>query len=155
MKVKTQIKAIALLTPILILSLAPAGLAGNEPVKTSDAKSEKVETKSKPGDKAHVPIMDRPEMADFKRVQVFAFKYRQKLRNLDTMLTQAKRVGAINDESFKKMRTDLDKLNEDEPGLARNGWKQSDVDAFEKRVQKFEKDFAESQPQNSKPANKK
>ena len=155
MKVKTQIRTLALMTPILILSLAPAGLAGNdpvkEPVKTSDGKSKKVEAKPKPGDKAQIPVMDRPEMADFKRVQVFAFKYRQKLRNLETMLTQAQRVGAVNDESFKKMRKDLDKLNEDEPGLARSGWKQSEVDAFEKRVQKFEKDFAESQPRNPKP----
>jgi hypothetical protein len=154
MKVKTQTQTIALLAPFLILSLAPAGIAGNEPVKTQESKGKAAEqtaktaqTPLKPSDKAPVRVMDRPEMASFKRVQMFAFKYRQKLGNFETMLAQAKRVGTVNDASFKQLRKDLDKLNEDEPGLARNGWKQDEVDAFEKRLQKFEKDFAESQPE--------
>lgn len=161
MTVKTQVRTIALLTPFLILSLATAGFAesakapaaneqtkdqAKEPAATSTTKSS--QPRLKPGDKGYVPIMERPEMADFKRAQLFAFKYRQRLGNLETMLAQAKRVGTINDASFKKIRKDLDKLNEDEPGLARSGWKQSEVDAFENRIKKFEQDFAQSQAQN-------
>lgn len=122
---------LAILPPLVILSLAPAGTAGNEPVQTAPTAQPKV-----PG-----RVMDRPEMASFKRITMFALKYRQKLGNMQTILAQAKRVGSISGENLKKLQEELDRLNEIEPSLARGGWNQADIDAFDKRIANYEKEF--------------
>ncbi len=117
------------LLTLLILSLAPAGYAGNEPVQTA------------PPPKKPVRVMDRPEMASYKRITMFAFKYRQKLSNMATILEQAKRTAAISDENHKKLRAELDRFNEVEPSLARGGWNQTDIEAFDKQIANYESEF--------------
>jgi len=88
-----------------------------------------------------VNAIDRPEMAGFKRISMLAFKYRQKLGNLQAILDQAKRTSAISGENHKKLQAELDRLNEVEPSMARGGWNQRDIDAFDKRIAKYESEY--------------
>lgn len=122
---------LAVLAPLMILSLAPAVYAGNEPVQTAPSTLPK----------KHVRAMDRPEMAGFKRITMFAFKYRQKLSNMAAVLSQAKRTSAISDENHKKLQAELDRLNEIEPSLARGDWKQADIEAFDKQIANYEHEY--------------
>ncbi len=122
---------LAVLTPLMIFSLAPAVNAGNEPVKVSP-------TTPTTNPAVHTNMMDRPEMAPFKRIQMLAVKFRQKLSNMQTMLDQAKRTGAISADNHKKLQAELVRLNDVEPSMARGGWNQKDVDAFDKQVAEYE-----------------
>ena len=122
---------LTILNILTILSLAPAADAGNEPVKTPSKTTQAVQ----------IPMMDRPEMASFKRVQVFAFKYRQKLSNEQKVLSQAKRIRIMTDDNYKKLQAELDRLNEGEPALARGGWNQVDIDAFDKQLANYKIEF--------------
>ncbi len=134
----------AVMAPLMILSLAPATFAGNEPVQQPIPKTRPA---------IQTTVMDRPEMASFKRIQMFAFKYRQKLSNLEVTLSQALRVKIISEASHKKLQEELQKLNEAEPALARGGWKQSDVDAFDKQIAKYEDNFEKANAPASKQGN--
>lgn len=123
--------ALATLTPLVILSLAPAGNAGNEPtqlIPTTPATRPAVKSSA----------LDRPELAPFKRIQMLAIKYRQKLSNMQAILDQAKRTGSISEENYKRLQTELVHLNEVEPSMARGGWNQKDVDAFDKQIANYE-----------------
>jgi len=129
---RNQLAAIATLT---FFSLAPAVLAGNEPVQPAAPTKKAVEEPKR------VPVMDRPEMAPFKRIQVNAVKYRQKLSNLIAILEQAKRVNAVTDKNYNKLRADIDKLLENEPAMARGGWKDSDIADFDKQIEAYKAKF--------------
>lgn len=122
---------LAVLALLMIFSLAPAVYAGNEPVSPAPS------TQQKKPERA----IDRPEMAGFKRISMFAFKYRQKLSNMHAILNQAKRTGAISDENHKKLQAELDRFNEVEPSLARGGWNQADIEAFDKQIANYESEF--------------
>lgn len=123
---------LAALTALILFSLAPAAPAGNEPVQpVSPAASHQKQ----------IPVMDRPEMAAFKKIQVNAVKYRQKLSNLGTVLDQARRVNAVTEPNYKKLKADLDKLLDNEPAMARGGWKDSDIAAFDKQVEAYKAKF--------------
>lgn len=122
---------VAVLTPLAIFSLAPAVIAGNEPAKvipTAPATRPAVQSSA----------LDRPEMAPFKRIQMLAIKYRQKLSNMQSILDQAKRTGSISEDNHKKLQAELVRLNEVEPSMARGGWNQKDVDAFDKQIANYE-----------------
>ncbi len=121
----------AILTLLAILSLAPAGNAGNEPTQL-------IPTTPATRPAAKSSSWDRPEMAPFKRIQMLAIKYRQKLSNLQAMLDQAKRTGSISEENYKRLQSELVRLNEVEPSMARGGWNQKDVDAFDKQIANYE-----------------
>ena len=122
---------LSVLALLMIFSLAPAGNAGNEPAQTVPTTQPKG-----PG-----RAIDRPAMAGFKRISMFAFKYRQKLSNMHAILEQAKRTAAISDENHKKLQAELDRFNEVEPSLARGGWNQADIDAFDKQIANYESEF--------------
>lgn len=128
---------LAAMTPLMIFSLAPAAFGGNEPVKPTTT----IAPASKTQAPARVPVMDRPEMASFKRIQVNAVKYRQKLSNLGAILDQAKRVNAVTEGNYKKLRTELDKLLENEPAMARGGWKDEDMAAFDKQIEAYKANY--------------
>ncbi len=134
----------AALTPLMILSLQPACFAGNEPAQ---APTSNAQPKGR--------VLDRPEMAPFKRFQGFAIKYRQRLSNMVTMLEQAKRVGTISPATYKNLRGRLDHFLEMEPGLARNNWNQTEVEAFEKQLDQYNKDFAAGDANEKAPAQSK
>ncbi|MBX9951294.1 MAG: hypothetical protein K2Y39_19150 [Candidatus Obscuribacterales bacterium] len=123
---------LAALTALILFSLAPAAPAGNEPAHPTTPAT---------APQKQVPVMDRPEMASFKRIQVNAMKYRQKLSNLGTILEQSKRVNAVTEPNYKKLKTDLDHLLENEPAMARNGWKDSDIAEFDKQVEAYKAKF--------------
>ncbi|MCC7530739.1 MAG: hypothetical protein IT342_19605, partial [Candidatus Melainabacteria bacterium] len=122
---------LAVLALLVIISLAPAGNAGNEPVQAA------------PGTQPNKPVraIDRPEMAGFKRITMFAFKYRQKLQNMAAILEQARRTAAISDENHKKLQAELDRFNEVEPSLARAGWNQTAIEAFDRQIANYESEF--------------
>lgn len=123
---------LAALTALILFSLAQAAPAGNEPVQSINPAG---------SPQKQVPVMDRPEMAAFKRIQVNAVKYRQKLSNLGTVLDQARRVNAVTEPNYKKLKADLDKLLDNEPAMARGGWKDSDIAAFDKQVEAYKARF--------------
>ncbi len=122
---------LSVLTLLVLISLAPVANAGNEPAKvipTAPATRPAVQSSA----------MDRPEMAPFKRIQMLAIKYRQKLSNMQSILDQAKRTGSISEDNYKKLQAELGRLNEVEPSMARGGWNQKDVDAFDKQIANYE-----------------
>lgn len=87
-------------------------------------------------------VMDRPEMAELKRIQLFAFKFRQKLQNMNTVLHQNHRTGYLSESDFKKLKDRMAALEVDEPGLARNNFNPKEVEAFQKKLEKFDADMA-------------
>jgi hypothetical protein len=127
---------LAAITPLMIFSLAPAVFGGNEPVRPGQPAAPASKTTP-----TQVPVMDRPEMAAFKRIQVNAVKYRQKLSNLGVILDQAKRVNAVTEGNYKKLRQELDKLLENEPAMARGGWKDSDIADFDKQIEAYKANY--------------
>ncbi len=57
---------------------------------------------------------------------------------MQSILDQAKRTGSISEDNYKKLQAELGRLNEVEPSMARGGWNQKDVDAFDKQIANYE-----------------
>lgn len=138
----------AALNPLLIFSLASACYAGNEPA-TTPAQTTKSGASSK-SPAVQMPkvehAIDRPELAGFKQLTTYAFKYRQKLRNMDTMLEQAHRVGTLKPAAYADLRKRLDGFLDAEPALARSNWDSKVVADFDKQLEEYDRDFASGDP---------
>ncbi len=140
---------LAVIAPVLSFSLTTAALAGNEPASPAQIPNAAVSqpqsapsTTGKNGTSAK--ILNRPEMASFKRIQTYAWKFRQKLSNLQAVLDQANRVKAVTSPEYKSLQKELDHLCEVEPSLARGGWKDKDIEAFDKEIAKYQAHFEKS-----------
>lgn len=149
-------KLLAAIAPIMSFSLTTAALADNQPASPAQIPNAALSRpQTAPGtDKGGTTakILNRPEMAPFKRIQTYAWKFRQKLSNLQAVLDQANRVKAITTPECKKLQSELDHLCEVEPSLARGGWKDSDIEAFDKEIAKYQAHFEKSNGGGGMPA---